>query len=286
MPAAVEIRDHELDGSRRTTTRRRWSISRQREIATHLERGPVSSREPAIAHLGGSRASERLMRAVLVVPKDVERELSYHGAERQRHQDFPEALLLHRPHEAFDYGNRAVLADGAEARFDPVRVAPSAILGLKLDAVIADDVSRRAPGTHDGVVEQGANLFGTGFLGEHCGSAHSARVMVEHDDDPPADGPKHEEGKRHHGTQKPAAGTTVRSMCQRWCGCFAVTTRGALGFAVSSVSVLLGFGAVGGSGLGAGAGLLFIRSTVLALRCSPARAKRSAVFLRPQLGAT
>ncbi len=82
-------------------------------------------------------------------------------------------------------------------------------------------------------------------------------------------------GARMPGTQSPSL-NCVKSTCQRWCVCLAVTTR------VVAAIVVLGVWGLGGGTFGERASM---RRTVLGAITTPARANMAASFLAPALSA-
>lgn len=193
MRTAFEMLDDELERVARATPDARRVAPRQRIVSTHFERGPASSRQPVISHFSGRRAPEGSVGTVSVVPKDVEIELAHHRGERERHEDLAEALVFERADEALDDGNGAMLADGAEAWPDAKSLAPGAVLGLKLHALVGDGIARSSAGAGHRVVEQGADVAGARLFAEDCRCHDGARVVVEDDGDKPADRPEREE---------------------------------------------------------------------------------------------
>ena len=141
-------------------------------------------------------ASERLVRAQLVVPAGIERDLRTHRGARKRDQDFPGRFVLQRAKKSLDDGDRAMFTDCAEARFDPIPLAPSAIIVSELYAVVADDVARGPAGAFDRKVEHFRHAGGRRLTAEHSLSDDRTRMVVEHHGDPPAKRPANRYGKR------------------------------------------------------------------------------------------
>jgi hypothetical protein len=103
MQPALEVMDAELERATcaRPTTRR---VASRPQGKTHCEDEAHRARsgsEPLRWH----RATEALMRPVLVVRGDVSGKLSLEAREAHRHQDLEETLLLERAKEALDDGD-------------------------------------------------------------------------------------------------------------------------------------------------------------------------------------
>ncbi len=75
-------------------------------------------------HFDRRASSQRGVRSMLVVPGRVAAELVTHRAQPERHDDLPRAFALHRPDEALDDRDAAVLPHRAVPRSDPLSAAP------------------------------------------------------------------------------------------------------------------------------------------------------------------
>jgi len=82
-------------------------------LSSGLKAGPFLLDIEVHAH--GSLSFERLVRAVLVVPVDVERYLHSNLINTKRNQDASRAFVFHGADQSFDDGDAAIFADGAEA---------------------------------------------------------------------------------------------------------------------------------------------------------------------------
>ena len=131
------------------------------------------------------------MRPVGVVPIPPERQLREEGVAAERNKDeTPRALILERPHQAFDDGDAAELADGPEAVLDPSAPAPTReCLGGELGSLVGDEMTRRNSDVVDGAIEKTADRIGRGLLGEYRDPRDPPREVIDHDTDPPAEGP-------------------------------------------------------------------------------------------------
>ena len=224
-------------------------------------------------------ADQSLVGPVHVVPSGVAVAEHEHGAKRQRYKpsSWPEGFALERAPEALDASDGSVLADGPVAGLDAVPFAPSAVLVLELRAVVGDGVLRRAAGPAARPVQEAAGLLGGGLLDEDADGEHAAREVVEDDGEPEAEGPHGIMALGNHGTQKPRpVGTMEWSMPQTWLGWRATT--------VLPESCLVSDGAgtgVFGFGFGPSRSM---RSTVLAARCRPQRARSWAIRVLPMAG--
>ena len=104
-------------------------------------------------HLAGRRAAEGFVRTMLDIPSDVRGDLAVHAGNGKRQRDDPQVLGLERQEEALDDGDRAMLADPAEAWLHAVLRAPVAVLALELHAPVGDDVARCATDLRDRAIE-------------------------------------------------------------------------------------------------------------------------------------
>ena len=144
------------------------------------------------------------MRTVLVVPEDVRVDLARHARERHGHDwKSSEHLVLEGAEESLDDGDAAAPSDGAEARSNAASTAPRAVVGLKLRALIGDDVLRRdAAPTARGV--EHADDVASGGLGEEEPRADDgAGVVIEDGGEP--------EGRRAIAGGAPAGSKAPRS---------------------------------------------------------------------------
>ena len=130
------------------------------------------------------------MRTVALVPRGVQRDLALELGEMVRDEDAPRALVLRRADEALDDHEAPVPADRPEALLDSSPTAPTAKRRRdELLAVVRDEVLGRYPGPPDNVREEHLDLCGRWEAREYHDSHGAARVVVDHDGEPPAEGP-------------------------------------------------------------------------------------------------
>jgi len=137
---------------------------RDRELEFHA--APASGLEARagrlvrLDRLQRRSSSKSLMRAVLVVPREVEREFVPYVGEPQRHEDRASALGLHGADEPLDDGDAAVLADRAEAQVDLPAPCP-AFQGraIELAAPVADEVPGLGLVPADGAIRDVSSQF-------------------------------------------------------------------------------------------------------------------------------
>jgi len=190
---------------------------RDRELEFHA--APASGLEARagrlvrLDRLQRRSSSKSLMRAVLVVPREVEREFVPYVGEPQRHEDRASALGLHGADEPLDDGDAAVLADRAEAQVDSPALRPRSETGaVKLAAPVADEVSGLCfvPAHHS--AEKGADLLGSGLFRED-GEADGRRgEVIEHHGNPPAERPDLRQSERKPGGPEARAGRDDREV--------------------------------------------------------------------------
>ena len=114
---------------------------------TRPPRAGLEARRPACGaptkvDLIGSGGAKSRVRPVAVVPGDVERQFLLHGGETVRNSDkSPGAFVLDGADAAFDHGEAAILADGAEPLPDTATATPALELpGGRLAALVRDKV--------------------------------------------------------------------------------------------------------------------------------------------------
>ena len=106
-------------------------------------------------HLVGSPTVQRLMRATLAVPDEVQRALFSHPGHTQRHTHPQCELLLERPREPLDHGDTAVPSDGSVPGLDVFSLAPRSVGVAVEDAVpVVDDVLRDLAGPVEGPAQE------------------------------------------------------------------------------------------------------------------------------------
>ena len=182
-----------------------------------LADGITSARLKARAIASGSEAEQTLRGrsakesssatgAMLVVPLDENLKLALDGRESERHErQTAQAFRLQGTPETLDDGNRAMLSDSAEARLDSASGAPSAVLALKLTALIRNDVVRGALGAPNALVEQGAESGAAGIMAKDFGADDGPGEVIQNDADMPAEGPASGQSKRQPGQPKTEA---------------------------------------------------------------------------------
>ena len=205
ISAPVDARDDEIQRAHTTDpTTCSKLFATDRISSARLDAAPQARGQALVAHLRRSRASERSMRAVGVVPGHEHFELTANVALSKRHQDFAQPLLLQRSHEPFENRDGAMLADGAEPRLDAVAVAPPDVVSSELDTLIRDDVLGCEDAARDGAIEHVTHFSGRGLLAEYLDADDNTREVIEHHADPPREWPPLRERLRQHGTHKPA----------------------------------------------------------------------------------
>ena len=88
-------------------------------------------------------AIERRMGATVIVPIRKTAQFKLESVRTKRYQNNTCAFVLERQDESFDERDTAMLANGAEARCDPLAITP-VLEGItpKLFALVADDIVR------------------------------------------------------------------------------------------------------------------------------------------------
>ena len=99
------------------------------------------------------------MRPQRVVPDFVQTDLAPHRRERQRNENAPSTLLLHRTDEAFDNGDARGFSDTPVAGPDTPTLAPGLEAAApELCASVADHVLGSAPARLDGTFQKPLDL--------------------------------------------------------------------------------------------------------------------------------
>ena len=94
----------------------------------------------------------------MIVPTHKRRELRAESFRAKWHEDDPRTFILQTQHEPLHQGSAPVLANGAEARCDPLAITPILEHGApELLALIADDVFRGGAGGVNGAIEEVRN---------------------------------------------------------------------------------------------------------------------------------
>ncbi len=136
------------------------------------------------------------MRAVIVVPRDVQRNLPLHDSAIVRNKKPPRALLLHRPDEAFDDCDTSMLADCSEALKDVSTTTPlRKPTTSKLVPLIGNKMSRRDVGLADRALNEGAHGIGARLLWEGPEADDASRVVIDGHGEPPTEGPALRQGE-------------------------------------------------------------------------------------------
>ena len=127
---------------------------------------------------------------ISVEPSDKQRELPPKAVATVGDQEAPSALVFDRPDESFDDRETTVLSYGSETLADTFPATPSSERSVaELLALISDQVPRTRSGPLHDSSEESSDSHRRGLLLEH-GEAHDpARVVIDDDGDPPAEGP-------------------------------------------------------------------------------------------------
>ena len=137
----------------------------------------------------GRGAAQCGMGPMKIVPSRVLVEHGVHLRRVQRHKNAPEAFGLHRSEEALNDGDASMLANGAEARFDAMALAPCAVVVLKLGAAVGDHVLGRSACGANRCIQERTDVRGGGFLTKRGFGYHRAGEVVQHGNHMPAERP-------------------------------------------------------------------------------------------------
>src|SRR5690606_11894320 len=121
----------------------------------------------------GSRATQRTVWPMLVVPSRVDVELTLHLDQAERHHDALTTLIFQRAPEALDDGDGFVTADGAPAGVDAEHLAPLAIIRLELHAAVGDQMLWCSTSLCDGCFQEGGHLGRVRLLAESLHGDHA-----------------------------------------------------------------------------------------------------------------
>jgi hypothetical protein len=94
-------------------------------------------------HVHGDTSTETLMRTMLVVPVDVERNLLSDAFLTQRDKDTPSAFILHGTYQSLNDGDAPIFANGSEALFDVPwfgTAPPSEFIRCELTSLIGNEM--------------------------------------------------------------------------------------------------------------------------------------------------
>jgi hypothetical protein len=131
------------------------------------------------------------MRAVSVVPIDVQRDRPPEGAAILRNQQSPRTLPLHGPDEAHNQSDAPMFADRGEAlRDDSTATPPPESTASELFTLIANQVARRDSSFADCALSEGTRRLGGRLLQEGPEADDASGLMIDDDREPPAERPR------------------------------------------------------------------------------------------------
>ena len=180
-------------------------LSRGGIARSWFETRPIASERACKKDLLGPRASEALMRSMLVIPEDDGSEEVSHGIVGEGQEDAPEGFGLEGEGEPLDEGDGAVAVKGPVTGLNRPRKAPSAVIVLKVRALVGDDVLRSGAVHGNGQVEELCDLVCRGLSGEGLGTDDFPRVVVDDNGEPPREGPPLRESARAPGSPESAS---------------------------------------------------------------------------------
>ena len=135
-------------------------------------------------------AIQRRVRSILIEPVDIPIKLPAERLTAKWHKDDPRAFVLEAQIEPLHQGNAAVLANGAEARRDPIAITPILERGApELLSLVTDDVFRGGTGGVNSACEELRNRYRCGTAPEDINAHHASRVVVDDHRHPPAERP-------------------------------------------------------------------------------------------------
>jgi hypothetical protein len=133
------------------------TTSSMRPLRSRLESAlsPTAARPDFLWSFSGKRH----VRTLGVEPGRVQVELAPYPGKRQRREQEPRALILHRSDEALDDGDAGGFPDTAVARTDSATLAPGLeAAATELLALVGDDVARRLTLSPNGPFEETLDL--------------------------------------------------------------------------------------------------------------------------------
>lgn len=205
MVPATRAADGEIDASAWAPTDesvRSGARSVPRPSGTWLEARKSACGSAVEIHLVRGICGKNLVRPVGVVPAAPERQLMFHISATERDEHEPSrALALEGPDQPLHDRDAAVLTDRTKSVLDPPKPAPTfETLGGELDSLVRDEMTGHSPGGHDGTVEEGSHRLGGRLIGENGDSHDAPREVIDHDGNPPTEGPdlRQREGEPRH----------------------------------------------------------------------------------------
>jgi hypothetical protein len=130
------------------------------------------------------------MRPMVVVPAHEMAKFSAHFHVSERNQDAARAVALQSSEEPLDDGYAAMLAHRAVARLDSSPPTPASVSSRHEHAfLIAQQVARRRPDVPDRTTEESAQRSSIRLVSEDHPPLNSAGVVIQDNNDPPAEGP-------------------------------------------------------------------------------------------------
>jgi hypothetical protein len=135
---------------------------------------------------------------VLVVPRRVETQLTPHRLKLQRNPNVPRTLGFHRTYEPLDDGDTSLLAHSTEPRTDGPAATPLFEgIAPKLPPLIGDDILGWAGSAPDRSVEKSLYVARCRTIMENSESNYGTGKVIDHNGDPPTEGPRLRQGKRN-----------------------------------------------------------------------------------------
>src|SRR5712691_4602972 len=180
--------------SNRSLRRSAWG--RTRPPRSWFEARGAGSGATMVADLVGSGGAETGVRALGVVPGEVEGQFLLHGVETVRDRDEAMcALVLDGSDAALDHGEASVLADGAEPLLDAATATPALEFpGDELAAVVGDEVPRLHPRPPEESIEKSPHGRRGGLPREDSEAHDAPRAVVDGNREPPAERPDLRQG--------------------------------------------------------------------------------------------
>ncbi len=176
MPSVIEACDHETD---------RICI-----FPSGLKAGNVVL--DSVIHAHGDTSTESLMWSMLVVPVDVECNLTSDAFKTQRNKNTSGAFVLHGAYQSLDDGDAPIIANGSEALFDVPRFGtapPSEFIRCELTALVGNEMFGCCSHSADRLGHKFDNFISSRLFLEDGEANDSTGEMVNHHDDPPTERP-------------------------------------------------------------------------------------------------
>jgi hypothetical protein len=247
MPSAFEARDCELD--------------RNCVFASRFKTGDFVIDSEINVYWDSS--TESLMWSMLVVPADVECNLTSDAFITQRNKNTSGAFVLYGAYQSLDDGDAPIIANGSEALFDVPwfgAAPPSEFIRCELTSLVGNEMFGCCSHSADRLGHEFDNFISSRLFLEDREANDSTGKMVHHHDDPPTERPNLRQAEWSPGHPEACCGDRGHvNMPQTWLGYLAVTTRP---FFFSSMKSQTGLSGRGSS--------FKMRPTVVAPRCNPA----------------